>query len=1147
MAVSNSRSWSLWAQIVSVVLALAVICGLIIGELVRQFEHSELQEDMTDKAAELSAIISQILLTGPVAENPDQVTNALSEVFQDVTELRSVELVNGDGGLLYRWRAEGEQDTQTLFYSERSLMLENGGTGKLQTGWNFQSQEQSFHAHLVTIRVFLILGIVVLAVVFILVIRRFVVVPVERLHGALEGVMQGEDARTIHLPRFTSREFLDLREAAIRVTGLIHDQAADRRKLRESEERFRNLIEGSIQGILIHRDYEPLFINQAFADIFGYDDPQDLLDLNSIDVLFASGEIARVKSLEENTSFDEETPISYEFQGKTRSGDLIWLDNRIRIVTWQGQKAVQSTIVDVTERKTSEEELRKARSQLVEAIEALPDGFVLYDEKDRLVICNQRYRDIYSLSADVIQPGNTFEYIVKTGAQRGQYPEAIGREEEWLAERLKEHNRPSGVVEQQLESGQWLRILERKTDSGGTVGFRIDITELKEREQELWESTERIRATVHTALDCIVVMDQEGKVVEFNPSAEATFGFERDEVIGREMAELIIPERYGDAHRAGLQKYLETGEGPVLGQHIEIEARRKDGTELPISLSISVSHEADGPIFVGYMRDTTERRAAEEALKIARDKAEIANNAKSEFLAMMSHEIRTPLNGVLGFLGLLLDTRLNEEQLEYVRSGRRSAESLLDVINDILDFSKMEAGRLDFETVVFSPTDIARDVIDVVKARAEENNTVVALSSSADEKIFLKGDPSRIRQVLLNLVSNAVKFTENGRVDVEVAVKTASADKARLKASVRDTGIGIDKTHHEELFSEFLTLTPAYSQKFQGTGLGLAISRRLIDHMDGKIDFSSELGKGSEFWFEIDLPVAKEEEVDDAVSTNMAEEETQDSLSHIPKNVRVLLAEDNPANQVVARTMLEKADIQVDIVANGLEAVAAMKSRPYDLVLMDIGMPEMDGMEATAEIRKLPGKRSETPIIAMTAHVMQGDRESILKGGMDDYLSKPVRKAKLLRRIVKWLKKPSDIQQAEQIPTSVVAAKETEQKDVPFLQETVLEDLASDTDLSLLPDLIETYLTSLNERVATLKTAVDGPDLEVIELESHSLKSSSASFGALRMRNVVAEIEKAAASGDAGLAVDLISDIGKVHEITVSALETYSAKLKDAQ
>jgi len=1144
MTVIKPRSWSLWAQIISVVLALAVICGIIIGELVRQIETAEMREDLANRASEVSTLISRVVVDAVATEDPVQIEAVLVQAARGVDDLQSVDMLGINGTVLVSWKVDGDIDQSTRFVQETDVLFNKEIIGILRTGWDFREHERRIGAHLLTIRIFVVAGMLILAIVFILVIRRLVVVPVERLHSALDSVMQGEDAAGIKLPRYTSQEFLDLRAAAIRVTGLIHDQAADRRKLRESEEHFRNLIEGSIQGILIHRDFEPLFINQAYADIFGYEKLQDLLDLKSLDTLFAEDEIDRVRLYDEKRTRNEVAPVSYEYRGKTKNGDIIWLDNRVRIVTWQGQKAVQSTIVDITERKNAEEELGKTRSQLVEAIEALPDGFVLYDDQDRLVICNQKYRDIYSLSSDLIQPGNTFEYIVQTGAERGQYPDAVGREIEWLAERLAEHNDPTGIVEQELESGKWLRILERKTDSGGTVGFRIDITELKGREKALWESAERIRATVDTALDCIVVMDQEGMVVEFNPSAEKTFGFKRDEAIGRDMAELIIPERYGDAHRQGLKKFLETGEGPVLGQHIEIEAKRKDGTELPISLSISVSHEADGPIFVGYMRDTTEQRAAEEALKIARDKAEIANSAKSEFLAMMSHEIRTPLNGVLGFLGLLFDTELDEAQSEYVRSGRRSAESLLDVINDILDFSKMEAGRLDFETVVFSPEDIARDVLDVVKSRAEENNTVVSFDQTTEDVTYLKGDPSRIRQVLLNLVSNAVKFTENGQVDIRVSVGPAPDNKVRLKVEVDDTGIGIDKKHHNELFSEFLTLTPTYSQKFQGTGLGLAISRRLIDHMDGTIDFTSELGEGSEFWFEVDLEAAGEQEIQEAININFADDESQEILNEIPKNVRILLAEDNPANQVVTRTMLEKEGIQVDIASNGLEAIDAMKTRSYDLVLMDIGMPEMDGLEATAAIRKLPGKNSKTPIIAMTAHVMQGDRESILEGGMDDYLSKPVRKAKLLRRISKWLKRTSVIHGTEAELPGQLKPKDPVSDLAPILKESVLEDLANDTDISLLPDLIETYLVSLKERVESIATALNKSDTDKVELEAHSLKSSSAAFGAMQMSALAAKLESAAVTFDVAEVNKLFATAGEVSDETVSALETYLSRIQ---
>ncbi|MEH6525382.1 MAG: PAS domain S-box protein [Sneathiella sp.] len=1147
MTTKRPRSWSLWTQVISVVLVLAIVCGILIGEIVSRIESQKMYQDMVLRTSGISALLSRIIAEDLVSGDRMNLAATLTQAGNDIDDLHFIDVMDEKGNLVSQWKSHATIHPASHFFEEIDIHFENEIVGILKIQWGFEKYDREIEDNLFSVRLYIIAGMLILGLLFILVIRRVIVVPVEQLHGGLDRVMQGGDIRDIVMPRYTSREFLDLRDAGKRVTGLIHEQAADRRKLRESEERFRNLIEGSIQGILVHRNFEPLFVNQAYADIFGYADLDELLKLSSVESLFATGELDRITDYDSKLTQNMAVPSNYEYRGETKGGKIIWLENRVRIVTWQGQSAIQSTVVDITNRKIAEEDLRRTRSQLLEAIDALPDGFVLFNEQDILVICNQKYRDIYSKSSNIIRPGSTFEEIVRFGMERGQYPEALGREEEWLAERLENHRNPSGSVEQELDSGQWLRILERRTESGGTVGFRIDITELKDREKALWESAERTRATVDTALDCIVQMDQYGKIIEFNPSAERTFGYKRHEAIGREMADLIIPARYSDAHRQGLKKYIETGEGPVLGQHIEIEAVRSDGTEFPITLSISVSQEAEGPNFVGYIRDTTEQRADAEALKIARDRAEIANKAKSEFLAMMSHEIRTPLNGVLGFLGLLQDTELNSNQAEYVQSGRRSAESLLDVINDILDFSKMEAGHLDFETVVFSPEEIVHDILDVIKPRADENHTKVIYESAIGGKTYLKGDPSRIRQVLLNLTSNAVKFTENGNVILRISSTTAQDGRIRLRAEVEDTGVGIDMKHHEELFSEFLTLTPTYSQKFQGTGLGLAISRRLINHMDGTIDFTSELGKGSTFWFEVDLEPATEKEISASLETMSQDshDTTEISFDRL-RNIRILLAEDNPANQVVARAMLEKEQLQVDVVANGLEAVKALTARPYDLVLMDIGMPEMDGLEATAAIRKLPGKRSRTPIIAMTAHVMQGDRESILDNGMDDYMSKPIRKSILLRKISRWIEiseKPSD----DIMATSIEHKSDLISESILILNERALEDLGNDTEFSLLPELIDTYLGSMDERKDFIASALITHDMERIELEAHSLKSSSATFGADRLNNLSLELEQAAARSDVDKVTALASELEKQCFDAHEALEQYSQNIKNAE
>jgi PAS domain S-box-containing protein len=786
------------------------------------------------------------------------------------------------------------------------------------------------------------------------------------------------------------------------------------------------------------------------------------------------------------------------------------------------------------ERRAFQIELSNAREQLVDAIESLSDGFAIYDANDRLVICNQRYKEIYSESADLMVPGTQFEDIIREGAQRGQYQIFEGDVEEWVNTRMMQHLHPSEPVEQELPNGRWLRIEERKTRDGGIVGFRVDITELKQREFELRKSEERMRATVDTAMDCIVSINTQGEIIQFNPAAEDTFGFKQSDVLGKEMTSLIVPEQYRKGHREGMAHFLKTGEGPVINNRIEIEAQRSDGFVFPIELSISVSKEADGDIFVAYIRDITERRQAEIDLTKAKEDAEVANQAKSQFLAMMSHEIRTPINGVLGTLGLLTDTKLNEEQIKYTTAGRQSAEGLLGILNDILDFSKMEAGKLDFENVPFELTQLIEVVTDVLKPRASEKEIAIDAVIESDTPRFLKGDEGRIRQVLLNLAGNAVKFTDHGGVFITVSAENETDNETTLKFEVSDTGIGINPAHHDDLFAEFTTLNPAYTQKFGGTGLGLAISRSLIQMMGGSIDFTSTPDEGSRFWFTLTLPKLSKGEIEEHITTNTtATENVTFELTG-----RILLAEDNPANQMIAKTMLQKSGLEVDVAANGLEAVSACTKRRYDLILMDVGMPEMGGVEATQEIRNSNSLNSKTPIVAMTAHVMRGDRESLLSEGMDDYLAKPASKVQLLETVRKWLPGTS-----LGVSTKQRLTAETTQDDsnlnISSIDRAILIQLGEDTDPSMLPDLIGTFISHAKERFGAISEATEAKDMHRLEEEAHALKSSAATFGANRLHQMAANLENAGREKDVDFAELNSPQLVEEGNIVVEELETF--------
>jgi signal transduction histidine kinase/DNA-binding response OmpR family regulator len=628
--------------------------------------------------------------------------------------------------------------------------------------------------------------------------------------------------------------------------------------------------------------------------------------------------------------------------------------------------------------------------RLWSAIEAIPDGFVLYDREDRLLTCNQRYREIYPESAPAMVPGATFESILKFGLERGQYADAIGREAEWLSERMRQHREPQGMLEQQLGDGRWLRILEQPTPDGGRVGLRVDITELKEQQQ---------------------------------------------------------------------------------------------------------------------------------ALVSARTEAEAANRAKSAFLANMSHEIRTPMNGVVGMAELLCDTALNEEQRLFAETIRSSGEALLVIINDILDYSKIEAERL---TLHPEPFDLERTIHEVTmllqpRARAKGIDLMI------DYDMFLPtrfvGDPGRIRQVLTNLIGNAVKFTDQGHVLTRVVGLLAEDGRQQLHLTVEDTGIGIAPENLDLIFGEFNQVEDQQNRKFEGTGLGLAITQRLIERMEGAVWVDSELGKGSCFGFRVPLPLAEDEPVtrlpitikralvvdDQFINRTILERQltphgigvtlcrsgaealavlASDSrfdvvltdhdmpemdglalarqiraaglklpivmLSSNPSTaregggdvnlsailqkpilrselyrhlqalstvapaaikplppaaskgqrlMRVLAAEDNRTNQLVFRKMVKDIEIDLQFAGNGREAVELFQSWKPDMIFMDISMPEMDGREATAAIRIMEEGRSRVPIVALTAHAMEGDSNSILASGMDRYMTKPLRKSAITAAI----------------------------------------------------------------------------------------------------------------------------------------------------
>lgn len=741
-------------------------------------------------------------------------------------------------------------------------------------------------------------------------------------------------------------------------------------------------------------------------------------------------------------------------------------------------------------------------------------------------------------------------------------------------------------------------------------------------------------AVIDAALDCIIMMDQDGLIVEFNPAAEKVFGYSREEAVGAVLADLVIPENLRQAHHNGLSHYLSTGEHAVLNTRIEVPATNKAGDDLLVELAISpvefggtkffsaylrditaakaaqdkllASEErfqslfelspdaivvidskgrlldandlacqlagyskeemlkipaiefvapdnlgdalsgmtsagngetvriqieflnakqeriptellgrriesADGALYYGVVRDISDRLAKERQLRESKEAAEKANIAKSDFLANMSHEMRTPLNGVIGSLSLIEADQVGEQTSGLVKAAERSAETLLTLIDDLLDLSRIEAGEIDLEFSVFDPVELSTIVSEVFHPLAKKKGVALSTEINGDG-LKLKSDVGKIRQVLINLVGNALKFTQRGAVAVSIDVES-NDDQDELVIEVRDTGIGISKQDQSVLFDRFKQADSSKSKTHGGAGLGLAICTQLSDIMDGSITVSSAPGVGSTFKFTV--PVAIADTQSEVQETTLTE---SGSLSG-----HILIAEDSETNAMVAKKMLDRLGLTYEHVLDGAAAVDAALAGDFDVVLMDVSMPNLDGLEATRILRQ---RGYTTPIVAMTAHALKGDRDHAFQIGLSGYITKPVRPKAIRLELEKWLV-------ASPKPAPVTPDPKPQEIPMTALDKDAIQEVW-DGDLETYAEIGRIFLDELEWRLPGLKASSDGE----LEHHAHSLKGAASNIGATELSRLAAELEEMARIGKSDRIAPLMESIESEVTAVTTALKT---------
>jgi len=756
---------------------------------------------------------------------------------------------------------------------------------------------------------------------------------------------------------------------------------------------FSLLAENSTSAIMIYTMDKICYINSAGLKVSGYTEEELLSkkfwELSSPEMWESVKENGRRRINGEGIS------SRFEFAIISKSGKQIWLDFSASLISYNGQPALLGVGFDVTDKVELVEQLKLQKAYFQQLFEGAPEGVVLLDNQDRIVQANAEFIRLFGF--------NEMEIIGKA-INTLIVPDKYIDEANSLTKKVLNHDVIKIETIRKCKDGRevYVSILGAPIiidkNQIGVYGIYRDISRRKKAEQDLIISEERYKLLTENSNDMISKYSRDGIITYISPVCREVLGYEPEDYLGHSVFEFVHPDESAKLKRI-LKSLKLLNRNPLIKHFL----RRKDGVYILFETSNQVVYKqgTDEVIeIVCVSRDLTEIFKREE-LMLEKEAALLANKAKSEFLANLSHEIRNPMNVISGLSKTLERTQLTDDQKKYVESIIISSNNMMNILNSILDFSKIEANKIEIKNNVFNLSQLITEIEKIYANQANEKG-ILFTTSVPDLQNNLYGDEGKLRQILINLVGNAFKFTEKGYINLDVVILISNSHSVRLKFDVSDSGIGIEKHNYNKLFQSFLQLDSSTTKQYSGTGLGLAIVKSYAELLSGNISFTSEYKRGSCFTLELSFNIEKKE-------VTQVPDSKRDQLEKKGCTMTILLVEDDAINQLYLRGFFESKGCKVDSAYNGLQAIEKFKKNKYCIIFMDGQMPKMDGFEATRKIREIE-KSSGTcyiHIVVITGYAVAGDRERFIEAGMDDHITKPVDENRLYEIVEKFcIKKP---------------------------------------------------------------------------------------------------------------------------------------------